>query len=99
MRKLLASDKHLRKNLRAINKQYFILKSLFKNDNFSFLIRAKAFLKLKKLGSQYSEISLVPRCIITVNKKRHNKLTLFSRHRFLKLIRAGHIHGFKKASW
>jgi ribosomal protein S14 len=99
MKKLIASDKHLRESSRTINKQHFILKSLFKNDNFSFLIRSKAFLKLKKLGAQYSAISLVPRCVITVNKKRHNKLTLFSRQLFLKSVRAGHIHGFKKASW
>lgn len=99
MRKLLASDKRLRENLQPQDKQHFILKSLFKNDNFSPLIRWKAFLKLKKLGTHTSGIALVPRCVATVNKKRFNKLTLFSRHIFLKLIRSGQIHGFKKSSW
>ena len=99
MRKLLESDKHLRAKLQKTDKQHFILKSLFKNDNFSLLIRWKAFLKLKQIGTSASEISLVPRCVLTVNKKRFNKLTLFSRHAFLKLVRSGQIHGFKKSSW
>jgi ribosomal protein S14 len=33
------------------------------------------------------------------NKKRFNKLTGFSRHIFLKKIRAGEINGFRKSSW
>ena len=99
MKKLLASDKHLRANLQILDKQHFILKSIFKNDNFSLLIRWKAFFKLKLLGVRNSIIALVPRCVATVNKKRFNKFTLFSRHVFLKLIRSGQIHGFKKSSW
>jgi hypothetical protein len=33
------------------------------------------------------------------NKKKFNKKTLFSRHLYLKQIRSGELHGFKKISW
>ena len=49
MKKLLAKDKKLRLNIKNVEKQQFILKSIFKNFNFFSLLRWKAFLKFKTL--------------------------------------------------
>jgi len=99
MKKLLEKDKYHRKQIKTKNYQHFVLKSIFKNFNFFILIRWNAFLKLKKLSENKSQISLTNRCLYTINKKRFNKLTCFSRHIFLKLIRTGNINGIKKISW
>ena len=97
MKKLLEKDKKLRFKIYKNEQQHFILKSIFKNLNLLILIRWNAFIKLKAFDS--SSIATTNRCLYTINKKRVNKLTLFSRHIFLKLIRSGQIKGFKKSSW
>jgi ribosomal protein S14 len=99
MKKLLEKDKKLRLQVKHLEKQNFILKSIFKNFNFFMLIRWNAYLKLKVLNKSNSSVSLVPRCLTTINKKRFNKLTPFSRHVFLKLVRSGQISGVQKSSW
>lgn len=99
MKKLLEKDKKLRIRIKQFEKKNFILKSIFKNFNFFALIRWNAFLKLKNLSKTTSFVSLSPRCLASVNKKRFNKLTPFSRHVFLKLIRAGQISSVRKSSW
>jgi len=99
MKKLLERDKKLRLRIKQVEKKNFILKSIFKNFNFFILIRWNAFLKLKTLSKNNSSVSLLPRCLYSINKKRFNKLTPFSRHVFLKLIRSGQISNTQKASW
>jgi ribosomal protein S14 len=99
MKKLLEKDKKLRYNIKLIENQHFILKSIFKNFNFFTLIRWNAFLKLKFLTKNNSKVSITSRCLQGINRKRFNKLTSFSRHIFLKLIRSGLITGMQKASW
>ena len=99
MKKLLERDKKLRLKIKTIEKQHFILKSIFKNFNFFILIRWNAFLKLNTLTANSSQVSIAPRCLHSINKKRFNKLTTFSRHIFLKLIRSGRITGIRKSSW
>lgn len=99
MQKLLEKDKKLRARIKNIEKQHFVLKSIFKNFNFFLLIRWNAFLKLKNLTSGSAKASISNRCLYTINKKRFNKLTTFSRHVFLKLIRSGEINGIRKSSW
>jgi ribosomal protein S14 len=99
MKKLLEKDKLLRfKNVASENRK-MVLKSIFKNLNFFTLIRWNAFIKLQNLSSKSNKYAVVNRCVYSVNKKRFNKLTNFSRHIFLKLIRTGQIHGMKKSSW
>lgn len=98
MKKLIEKDKKLRLNIKKIEKKHFVLKSIFNNFNFFVLIRWNAFLKLKSLSKNNSRVSISPKCLYSVNKKRFNKLTNFSRHIFLKLIRSGEITGFKKSS-
>ena len=99
MKKLLEKDKKLRLRIKNAETKNFILKAIFKNFNFFILIRWNAFLKLKTLSKRSSSVSLSARCIYTINKKRLNKLTPFSRHVFLKLIRSGQISSIQKASW
>lgn len=99
MKKLKEKDKKIRLNFGNIEKQHFILKSIFNNLNFFVLIRWNAFLKLKHLTAGNSKISTTYRCLNSSNKKRFNKLTTFSRNTFLKLIRSGHISGMQKSTW
>jgi ribosomal protein S14 len=99
MKKLIEKDKKLRNNILSIENKGFILKLIIKNSNFFTLVRWKAFLKLKELTENASNISVINRCLLSVNKKRFNKLTGFSRHIFLKIIRYGTIPGLKKSSW
>lgn len=99
MKKLLENDKKLRQKIKLVENKQFILKSISKNFNFFILIRLNAFLKLKVLVRNNSKVSMINRCLLSINKKRLNKLTTFSRHIFLKLIRSGEIYGIKKSSW
>jgi ribosomal protein S14 len=99
MKKLLEKDKKRCLKINKIDKKHFILKYIFKNSNFFFLIRWNAFLKLKILAKNNSKVSITNRCLYTVNKKRFNKFTTFSRHVFLKLIRSGYVSGLQKANW
>jgi ribosomal protein S14 len=99
MKKLLEKDKKSRHKILSLETRYFILKSIFNNLNYSSLIRWNAFSNLNNIPINRNKIALSNRCLITVNKKRFNKLTNFSRHIFLKLIRSGQIHGMKKSSW
>ena len=99
MKKLLEKDKKLRYNVKLIENLHFILKYIFKNFNFFTLIRWNAFSKLKHLTKNNSKISIIYKCLHSINKKRFNKLTVFGRHVFLKLIRFGSIVGMQKASW
>lgn len=99
MKKLVEKDKKRIKYFAQLEKKNFILKSIFKNNNFFFLIRWQAFLKLKLLNSTNSKVSISLKCLYTDNKKNFNKMTFFSRHVFLKLIRSGDLYGIKKSSW
>jgi ribosomal protein S14 len=99
MKKLKEKDKRIRLNFDKIEKQHFILKSIYNNLNFFVLIRWNAFLKLKHLTVGNSKISITYRCLNSSNKKRFNKLTTFSRNTFLKLIRSGYISGMQKSTW
>ena len=99
MKKLLEKDKKLRLRIKQIEKKNFVLKSISRNLNFFNLIRWNAFLKLKVLNKKNSSVSLSPRCLYTINKKRFNKFSPFSRHVFLKLVRSGQISNIQKASW
>ena len=100
MKKLLQKDKKRCLTINKIDQKRFILQSICKNSNFLFLIRWNASLKLKKLNNTTNnKISVTKRCLYTINKKRFNKFTFFSRHVFLKLIRSGSISGLQKSNW
>lgn len=99
MKKLIAKDRKLRTVIKVQEKQHFILKTIFQNSNLFALIRWNAYIKLKKSGEIGSKISVLSRCVFTVNRKRFTSLTPFSRHIFLRLLRLGKLSGIRKSSW
>ena len=99
MKKLLVRDKKRRSLFYKHERKKIILKTIFKNFNLFTLIRWNALIKLEQLGSISSTVSFSNRCIYTINKKRLNDTSLFSRHVLLKLIRSGKITGISKSSW
>lgn len=99
MKKLIEKNKNLCKSLKTLDTTHFVLKSIVKNFNFFTLVRWNAFLKLKELSKNHSKVSITTKCLFSLNKKRFNKLTGFSRQIFLKTIRFGEVHGIRKSSW
>ena len=99
MKKLVEKDKKIRHNVKLIEKKHFILKFIFMNFNFFILIRWFVLLKIKVLSKNNSKIFLINRCLSGLNKKRYNKLTVFSRHIFIKLLQSASIPGIQKSSW
>lgn len=99
MKKLIYKDKKNRFAVKDFERKRFILKSIIKNLSISKLIRWNAVLKFSSLPSNSSEIYVTKRCIETGRKKRINKFFNFSRLEFLKNVRSGSIHGFRKSSW
>lgn len=99
MKKLYNKDKKLRNFIKINNKSYFLLKSIIKNTFIFILLRYQAYLKLKYIFVFNSNISIINRCIVTYNKKRFNRFSLFSRHIFLKKIQNGEIYGIASINW
>jgi ribosomal protein S14 len=99
MKKLIEKDKKLRKNILKKEKQHFILQSICKNSNFFVLVRWNAFIKLKNILNGSYKTLLSNRCLQTINRKRFNKLTKFSRYIFLRHLRFGKISGIQKSAW
>jgi len=99
MKKLLEKDKKRRQNHKKVEKEYFVLKSIFKNLNFFVLVRWNAFLRLKNLAKNNPRVSMSCRCLYSINKKKFSKLSSFSRQVLLKLIRSGQVYGMQKSSW
>ena len=98
MKKLLEKDKKIRKKIKNFEKKKFILKSLANNLNLTNLIRFNALNNLSKMQKKTSKVFISNRCINTINKKKFNKLTKFSRIVFLKLARSKSIYGLTKTS-
>lgn len=99
MIKLVERDKKIRKNIYCYEKKRFILKIISQNKNFFSLIRWKAKSQLNILPSRSSKTYLSNLCILTINKKKFNKLTNFSRIVFLKLVNKKIISNIYKSSW
>jgi ribosomal protein S14 len=55
--------------------------------------------KDNKLSKQTSKSYISNRCVNTINKKKFNNLTHYSRIVFLKLVRNKNIYGLNKTSW
>lgn len=99
MIKLIERDKKIRKNIYSFEKKRFILKIISQNKNFFSLIRWKAKFQLNTLPSKSSKTYLSNLCVLTINKKKFNKLTNFSRIVFLKLVNKKVINNIYKSSW
>jgi len=99
MKKLLEKDKKLRVKIANSEIQLLVLKSIAKNLNFFSLTRWNASLKLNILSKNSNIQSLIYKCPETINKKRFNKNTKFSRYYYLKQIREAKFNGITKSSW
>jgi ribosomal protein S14 len=99
MKKLLEKDKKIRKNIKNLEKKKFIFQTISNNLNLPNLLRFNAFNTLNKIPNKASKTFISNRCVNTINKKKFNKLTHFSRIVFLKLARNKSIYGLGKVSW
>ena len=99
MIKLVERDKKIRKKIFSLEKKRFILKVISQNQNFFSLIRWQAKDILNVLPSRSSKTYFSNLCILTINKKKFNKLTNFSRIVFLKLVNKKRICNIYKSSW
>ena len=98
MKKLLEKDIVRRKNISIFEKKKFVLKLVSKNLNFFNYVKCKARFELNILPRISSKTLLSNRCGMTINKKKFNKLTNFSRIVFLKLIEKRSISDVYKSS-
>jgi len=99
MKKLLEKDKKVRKKIKKFEKKKFILKTISNNLNLPDLVRFNAFNNLNEMPKNTSKTFISNRCVNTINKKKFNKLTNYSRIIFLKLARHKSIYGLNKSSW
>jgi ribosomal protein S14 len=99
MKKLVEKDKKVRKKIKDLEKIKFIFKIISNNSNVSNLIRFNAYYNLNSMPTGASKTFVSNRCVNTLNKKKSNKLTHFSRIIFLRLARNKKIHGLTKSSW
>ena len=98
MKKLLEKDKKTRQVIKNFEKKKIILKSISNNLHLTNLIRFNALNSVSKMQKKSSKVLISNRCINTINKKKFNKLTKFSRIVFLKLVRNKKIYGLKKTN-
>ena len=99
MKKIIEKDKIIRKKIQTFEKTRLILKSINYNIHFSNLTRWKTNKSLLKIPSKSSKTFVSNKCIYTVNKKKFNKLTNFSRIKFLRLVKSKNISNVYKSSW
>ena len=99
MKILNIKDKKIRKVIKNLEQNRFILKTISKNANLFYLTRWKAFFKLKNLAKNSSRTRMTNRCIISGRKKRLTKILNVSRLVFLNFARLTEISGVKKAVW
>lgn len=99
MKKIIEKDKTTRKKIQIFEKKKLILKSIQLNINFLNIIRWNVNYSLFKLPTRCSKTFITNICINTINKKKFNKLTNFSRMVFLKLIRSRSINNIYKSTW
>lgn len=99
MKKLIVKD--IKRNLFFMRSEKIahVLHSISNNLSIQESIRKNAKIKLKNITKKFSLSTLKSRCKMTINKKRLNKKSPYSRHILLKFIRSGKIYGFQKASW
>lgn len=79
----------------------YVAKAIAYNSNIKPVIRLAAYRDLNKKMSlqKISKTLVVNRCVISLHKKRLNKVISVSRHLLLKFARQGLIYGLKKAVW
>jgi ribosomal protein S14 len=99
MKKIFSKDKKHRELIKKSELNYFILKQLSNDYNFSKIVRWNSIKKLTVLNKRISKTYISNRCIKTINKKKFHKFSNFSRHVFIKLAKSNLISGLRKSSW
>lgn len=99
MKKILAKDQKIRKEIKKLEKKRFILKAIQNNSNFCNLVRLNTFHKLSYLPTASSKSLISNRCVETINRKKFTNLANFSRIVFLKLVKKGSIYGMQRYYW
>ncbi len=100
MKKLIIRDKYIRKHIKLLNIENYLLKLIILNKNFFFYFRNNAITILIKIIKKKNSLSSVLNyCFISKNKKRLNKHTFFSRFIFLKKLQNSDVIGFLKSIW
>jgi ribosomal protein S14 len=99
MKYLDIKNKKNRQDIKKLEQNRFIFKTVLKNTNLLYLSRWKAFFNLKNFKKTSSKFNTTNRCAISRRKKRLNKLMNVSRLVFLNYARASEISGIQKAVW
>jgi len=99
MKKLVRKDSKKRARVFSREKKLFVLKNIGKNYSFSTEVKNKTRSNMSVNFEGNSLGQTTNRCVMTGRKKRLNRMFSFSRICFLKLVRMGHLFGFRKSSW
>jgi small subunit ribosomal protein S14 len=99
MKILNIKNKRIRKVIKKLEQNRFILKTISSNSNLFYLTRWKAFFQLRNLTKNSSTTRMTNRCIISGRKKRLSKILNVSRLVFLNFARLTEISGIRKAVW
>ena len=95
----MVRDKKVRNSVNNDEKLKFVFKTIERNLNFFRILRWNAGFNTKKISYNSSKTRISNRCILTISKKRLNKLSNFSRIIFLEKVRSGNISGVQKSCW
>lgn len=99
MKKLNNKQKLLRNAIKNLGNKYFILKSIVKNRYLFINIKYKIFLMLMNKIKINPISIIISTCLISLNKKKFNKFSFYSRHIFSNKVVNGEIFGFIKCFW
>lgn len=99
MKKLIFRNKKLRNIIKNFKNLYFILKSIIKNMFIFLYFKYKILLFFKNnLHITYSYTGL-KFCILSLSKKRFNKISFYSRQILGKKVQNGEMVGIIKQLW
>lgn len=96
MIKLYKKNKKLINSFVNYTNQYFLLKLFIKNKLLNTLIKYNLILIQHTIFKKFSKVKIINKCCISINKKRFNNITLYSRFIFKKIVLNGKLFGITK---
>lgn len=96
MIKLYKKQLNLRYFLKNYLNKHFLLKIGVKNKLTISLITYNLLIIINKIFKKISKIKIINKCCITINSKRFNNITMYSRFVFKKKTLNGKIYGIFK---
>jgi hypothetical protein len=99
MIKYYKNDKILRNKLKMLELNYFLFKILFKTIFLFSFFKNNLFTIFNYNFIKIPIFTIINFCLISLNKKKFNKFSYYSRHFFLKKLQDGTITGLIKYSW